>query len=118
MDILITDVTEMHAGNYCVAGWDAAGARMIRPLPGGSNWTGHLLAAHGVQPGATIRVVTAAGQLKSVYPHRMEDTQVDPAKIGLVRAGPSAWFGVNAQQARKVAFVKSRPDPGGRTVAE
>ena len=52
MDILITDVTEMHASNYCVAGWDADGGRMIRPLPGGSNWTGHLLAAHGIQPGA------------------------------------------------------------------
>jgi hypothetical protein len=48
MDILITDVTEMHASNYCVAGWDADGGRMIRPLPGGSNWTGHLLAAHGI----------------------------------------------------------------------
>src|SRR5262245_9073350 len=45
MDILITDVTEMHAGNYCVAGWNASDGRMIRPLPGGSNWTGHLLAA-------------------------------------------------------------------------
>jgi len=95
MDILITDVTEMQAGNYCVAGWDAIDARMIRPLPGGSNWTGQLLAAHGVQPGATIRVATG-GQPKSVYPHRTEDTPVDAAKIILVRAGPSPWFGVNA----------------------
>jgi hypothetical protein len=39
MDIFITDVTEMHAGNYCVAGWDAAGGQMIGPLPGGFNWT-------------------------------------------------------------------------------
>ena len=57
MDILTTDVTEMHVGNYSVAGRDATDRRMIRPLPGGSNWTGHLLAVHGVQPGATIRVV-------------------------------------------------------------
>ena len=27
---------------------------MIRPLPGGSNWRGHLLAVHGVQPGDNI----------------------------------------------------------------
>jgi hypothetical protein len=30
MDILITDVTEMHAGNYCVAGWNATDRQMIR----------------------------------------------------------------------------------------
>ena len=92
MDILITDVTEMHASNYCVAGWDAGGGRMIRPLPGGSNWTGHLLAVHSIQPGATIRVVTTGGQPNSAYPHRTEDTPVDAAKTGLVNTGPSPWF--------------------------
>ena len=30
MDILITDITEMHAGNYCVAGWNATDRQMIR----------------------------------------------------------------------------------------
>jgi hypothetical protein len=95
MDILITDVTEMKA-NYCVAGWDAIEGQMIRPLPGGFHWTGHLLAAHGVRPGATIRVVITGGQPNSVYPHRTEDTPIDAAKIGLVRKGPSPWFGVNA----------------------
>jgi len=48
MDILITDVTEMRAGNYCVAGWDASDSRMIRPLFGCYNWTEHLLAARTV----------------------------------------------------------------------
>jgi hypothetical protein len=96
MDILITDVTEMHAGNYWVAGWDTADDRMIRLLPGGSNWTEHLLAVHGVQPGATIRVVATGGQPNGVYPHRTEDTPVDAAKIGLVQAGPSPWFGGKA----------------------
>ena len=33
MNILITDVTEIQAGNYCVAS-DAASGQMIRPLPG------------------------------------------------------------------------------------
>ena len=33
MEILITDVTEMSGNNYCVAGWDAANKRMVRPLP-------------------------------------------------------------------------------------
>src|SRR5262245_61812631 len=53
--------------------WDAAGA---------SNWTGHLLGAHGVQPGVTIRVVPTGGQPNSVYPHLMENTRVDVARIG------------------------------------
>jgi hypothetical protein len=87
MDILITDVTEI-----CVAGWDATDGRMIRPLPGRSYWTGHLLAAHGVQHGATIRVAITGGQPNSVYPHRTEDTPIDAAKIGLVRAGPAPWL--------------------------
>ena len=68
MDILITDVTELHAGNYCVAGWDATEGRMIRPLPGGPHWTRHLLTAQGVYTGNTIRVVITGGQPNSVYP--------------------------------------------------
>jgi hypothetical protein len=106
MDILITDVTEMHVGNYSVAGRDATDRRMIRPLPGGSNWTGHLLAVHGVQ-GATIRVVTTGSQPNGVSPHRTEDTQVDAAKIGLVRVGPSPWFGVNAPPVSESLAVAS-----------
>jgi hypothetical protein len=31
MDVLITDVTEMGGANYCVAGWDIAAKRMVRP---------------------------------------------------------------------------------------
>src|SRR5262245_54909272 len=56
----------MHAGNYCVAGWNATNGRMIRPLPGGSNWTGHLIAAPDVQPGATIRVANTEAQPNSI----------------------------------------------------
>lgn len=32
MDILVTDVTEMNGGHYCVAGWCAATKRMVRPM--------------------------------------------------------------------------------------
>jgi len=35
MQILITDVTEMHQGNYCVAGWNLNAGTMVRPLPNG-----------------------------------------------------------------------------------
>jgi hypothetical protein len=33
MQIVITDVTEMHQGNYCVAGWCPKSEKMVRPLP-------------------------------------------------------------------------------------
>jgi hypothetical protein len=36
MELLITDVTEMGGGNYCVAGWDIVANRMVRPLDDGS----------------------------------------------------------------------------------
>ena len=96
MIILITDVTEMHQGNYCVAGWDAAAGRMIRPLPNGTNWTEPLLSAYGVQPGATIGVIPTGGQPAGSYPHRTEDTPINPGAIAHLNPGPLPWFGAGA----------------------
>lgn len=56
MRLLITDVTEMHAGNYCVAGWCADENRMVRPLPNGANWARSWLRLSGIAPGATVQV--------------------------------------------------------------
>jgi hypothetical protein len=93
MDILITDVTEMHSGNYCVAGWNAAENRMIRPLPNGANWTAPLLAQHQVVPGTVIRVtgLTVPG---SAFPHRTEDTAV--SAIEFRSSGFANWVGLGA----------------------
>ena len=96
MEILITDVTEMHQGSYCVAGWSAARSCMVRLLPNGANWTGLLLAVHGIQPGATIGVTARSAQACSLYPHRTEDTPIDRETIVLVSPGPEPWFGANA----------------------
>lgn len=46
MRLVITDVTEMHGGNYCVAGWNAQTDRMVRPLPNGANWTASIRLVH------------------------------------------------------------------------
>jgi hypothetical protein len=96
MQILITDVTEMHQGNYCVAGWNSEAGCMIRPLPNGSNWTGAQLAKYGIQPGATIQVTGSRAVLSGLYPHRTEDTPIDLDSVKLVSAGPQAWFGAGA----------------------
>jgi hypothetical protein len=96
MQILITDVTEMHGGNYCVAGWNAQDQRMVRPLPNGSNWTAGLLQQHGVSPGATIEAEPTGQQHGSVFPHLTEDTPINPQSIHHVNGGPIDWFGADA----------------------
>jgi hypothetical protein len=95
MDLVVTEVTEMHHDNYCVAGWDGAETRMVRPLPNRANWPAILLAAHNVQPGAIIRV-RPVGEANSIYPHKTEDMPIDGAAITLVSAGPQPWFGPGA----------------------
>lgn len=96
MEVLITDVTEMGAGNYCVAGWNAASGRMIRPLPNGGNWAGGLLNNVGVAPGVTIDVTPLNIAGGGAFPHLTEDTLIDPASAHVVNPGPAAWFGAGA----------------------
>lgn len=95
MQLIITDVTEMQQGNYCVGGWDPAGARMIRPLPNNSNWTAALLNANNVVGGAIIDVAPVPLPVTGAYPHRTEDTPIDPAQTQHV-GSYSAWFAPGA----------------------
>ncbi|RWP48987.1 hypothetical protein [Mesorhizobium sp.] len=96
MRLIITDLTEMHGGNYCVAGWDAQAQIMVRPLPNGSNWTAGLLQQHGINPGATVDVNPTGQQHPSVFPHRTEDTVINSAGIQTVNVGPINWFAAGA----------------------
>lgn len=99
MRLVITDLTEMQGGNFCVAGWDAAGGRMVRPLPGGRNWTTGLLDRHRVAPGASIDVHPTGRPDRSRYPHRSEDTLVDADRIRHLDAPPVDWLGEDAPPA-------------------
>ena len=94
MQLVITDVTEMSAGNYCVAGWDVDSHRMVRPLPGGHNWTAAQLAQHGIDPGALVEFTPPGQSHNGKYPHRTEDTPVQPHGISLVDDTAFNWFGV------------------------
>jgi hypothetical protein len=96
MRLVITDLTEMHGGNYCVAGWDPEAERMVRPLPNGANWTVGLLQQHGIAPGLPIDVVPTGQQHPSEFPHRTEDMPVDRESIQHANAGPINWFAANA----------------------
>ena len=96
MQLVITDVTEMHGGNYCVAGWNGQTHRMARPLPNGANWTAGLLQRHCIVPGASIKVTPTGQQQPSAFPHHTEDTLVDQATIHHVNGGPINWFAAGA----------------------
>lgn len=95
MDVLITDVTEMGGGNYCVAGWNADLKQMVRPLPDGGNWPAALLSKHGIVPGVTISV-TKKGAATGIFPHRTEDTPIDSATINVRTGLFTDWLGLCA----------------------
>lgn len=96
MNILVTDLTVMHNDMFCIAGWCAAESRMVRPLPGGHHWSGELVTRFGVAPGITFTVSPSSLPNSSAFPHRTEDTPVDPTTIRLVDNGPIDWFGPKA----------------------
>lgn len=96
MQILITDVTEMGASKYCVAGWCQASNAMIRPLPNGGNWPAGLLNGKGVAPGVTLDATPSNQPLHGVYPHRTEDTAIDPVSAQVIHPGPTNWWGPGA----------------------
>jgi len=96
MNVLITDVTEMGGGNYCVAGWCAAAGSMIRPLPNGANWSTAMLVSKGVAPGVTLDFQPNGHPGNGDYPHTTEDTPVNPAFVQLVNPGPPNWTGAGA----------------------
>lgn len=95
MDLLITDVTEMNGGQYCVAGWDIAAQRMVRPLPGGSNWPAALVTSHGIVSGKRIRV-QPRGTPNGIFPHRTEDTPIESSSIVASNGVFSDWLGATA----------------------
>jgi hypothetical protein len=96
MKLVITEVTEMSAGNYCVAGWHVQSGRMVRPLPNGSNWTEALLHKYSVAPGAVLNFVQTGVAHHSVFPHHTEDMPVDAASITIASTTPGPWFGQSA----------------------
>ena len=99
MRLLVTDLTEMHGGNYCVAGWNRQDQRMVRPLPNGGNWTLGLLQQHNILPGVMIDVQPTGQQHNSVFPHRTEDTPIDRGNIHFVDAPPINWLGAESPPA-------------------
>jgi hypothetical protein len=75
--IIITDVTEMHGGRFCVAGWDVTNQVMIRPLPGrAANWSALDVASERLWPGNSFSFDEAGGQPDGDHPHATEDMRI------------------------------------------
>lgn len=96
LHLLITEVTDIHRGIYCVAGWDPNGARMVRLLPDGVYWPRALIDATGVATGATVAVTPNRIRLHGDYPHRTEDLPIALAPIDLLPRARVRWFAPGA----------------------
>jgi len=92
MELLVTDVTEMSLGTYCVAGWHAAKGCMVRPLLRGSNWTAALLKTHEIAPGTVIQVTESNATARGLYPHQNEDLAIELRTIKTIRQLRRPWF--------------------------
>src|SRR5438105_4251508 len=71
--VLVTEVTRMQGGFFCVAGWDVHAGRIVRPLhPTGQNWRGR-----GEQPPFDVGQVIDCvykGSEHGTPPHSHEDS--------------------------------------------
>jgi hypothetical protein len=72
LPVLISEVTRMNMGYYCLAGWDIHGRRMVRPLQSsGANWKlGTDRSVFSV--GHLINCVPSSRR-NAIYPHARED---------------------------------------------
>jgi hypothetical protein len=96
LHLLITEVTEIHRGTYCVAAWDAAGRRMVRPLPDGINWTRAQIDGAGIVPGTRIAVTPNRIRPRGSYPHHTEDLPIDPSPVERLADVPVDWLAAGA----------------------
>jgi hypothetical protein len=123
--IIVTDVTEMGAGHFCVAGWDSAASRMVRPLlPGRHGWPASWIGPDRFWPGNHIGFRQATSRPKGEWPHATEDTEIVPGSLDVISGGaPHGWTrGLAASVSPTLAkafgqAVRCEPKAGIRTRA-
>lgn len=118
--VIITDVTEMHGGQFCVAGWEARSARMIRPLPGiETNWAASRIGPESLWPGNTLEIDSTGQAPGSEFPHATEDTIIIPSSVA-IRKRSAEWLAevaASASETVNIAFggmLKWRTYAGNR----
>lgn len=91
--VVVTDVTEMGSGWYCVAGWDAAAGRMVRPLSApGKHWGREWIGPLGLWPGNAADFEDGGTPAISRAPHAREDRLVVPGSMRILRSGEGAGW--------------------------
>jgi len=89
--VIITDLTEMSTGNYCVAGWDWENQRMVRLLTRyGGNWTNQYVGQTGLWHRRLVRFQPVAMPHGGSFPHATEDTRIDETSMQ-VFPRPDHW---------------------------
>lgn len=89
--VLITDLTEMSTGNYCVAGWDWENQRMVRLLTRlGGDWTNLHVGQNGLWHRRLVRFQTVAMPANRAFPHASEDTFIDERSMQILPR-PNDW---------------------------
>ena len=84
--VLITEVTRMGGGYFCVAGWDVHGERMVRPLQSsGGNWR-LIEDRYPFQVGELIHCI-ASSRAHGILPHSTEDLVLarQPSRLKVLR---------------------------------
>jgi hypothetical protein len=85
--IIVTDVTYMDGGSFCVAGWCEPENRMVRPLrPRGEHWPVEAIHPDGLWPGNVVEIVPSSVRTTRGKPHSYEDViiQGTPRLVGRV----------------------------------
>ena len=86
--VLVTEVTRMTRGYYCVAGWDMHQRRMVRPLQAtGENW--RLESDRSVFRVGHVIDCSPNGQQRVGYPHATEDLPLSRTPVLLDTWGES-----------------------------
>jgi hypothetical protein len=89
--VIITDLTEMSTGRYCVAGWDWAHQRMVRLLPRfGDAWTNRYVEQTGLWHRRLVQFQPVVMPLGGEFPHATEDTRIDETTMQIFPR-PNHW---------------------------
>lgn len=88
-DIIVTEVTDMHNDQVCVAGWERSTGRMVRPLAApGKHWSARLAMPKLFEVGNVLRLRPSGEHGGRGVPHAREDTVLaeSPALMDRVSA--------------------------------
>ena len=89
--VIITDLTEMNTGNYCVAGLDWERQRMVRLLTRlGGNWTNLNVGQTGLWHRRLVQFQQVVIPPGGAFPHATEDTRINENSMQVLPR-PSHW---------------------------